>query len=295
MIFRNHEKQYIVIRKLEGTGEGKAEQYICRDLDRPSKAEYRILSIPQAHAAESMPFLIETENCREFTDFTEYFFDGPTLYLVFKEPGSKTLAEKLQTENCRFLERLTIGQQLLQQMILLNPPVFYQAAAMDMQNIHVAETGDIAFSYTLDSWYQAASTCFDVVEVKLAEVLAMLFQRELCAGKFPDMESFLQLLQQGEWKDMIALYRDYQTIYENWKDVPDRDFMPKTLSEYADGLWDRFKKGIRMAVAVLVVLAAAGYLGYSIWNTMKPDAQAQNFDQIGTLVLSTEETETETE
>lgn len=293
MIFRNHEKQYIVIRKLESAGEGQAEQYLCRDLDHPSQEEYRILSIPQDHAAASMPFLIETENCREFTDFTEYFFDGPTLYLVFREAGGKTLAEKLQTENCSFLERLTIGQQLLQRIILLNPPVFYQAAAMDIRSIHVAETGDITFSYALDNWYQAAELRFEQVELQFAEVLRYLFQRELAAGKFPDLLQYLQRLQQGEWKDMIALYRDYQTIYENWKDVPDRDLLPKTLAENVEGLLDKGKKGLRIIAAVLLVLAAAGYLGFSIWRMMKPDAQAQNFSQIGTLVLATEETETE--
>ncbi len=292
MIFSNHEKQYIVIRKLE-SGEGQAEQYICRDLDHPSETEYRILSISQARAAESMPFLIETENAREFTDFAEYFFDGPTLYLVFKEPGSNTLAEKLQTENCGFLERLTIGKQILQQMILLNAPVFYQIAAMDVHHIHVAPTGDIAFSYALENWYQAETYLFSQVQTRLAAVLGAVFERELRAGKFPDMEIFLQQLAQNAWANMIEVYRSYQSLFEAWKDVPDRDLLPKTLAEYAEGFLDRCKKGLRIMVAVLVVLAAAGYLGYSIWHMMKPDAEAQNFSQIGTLVLSTEETETE--
>ncbi len=295
MILRNHEKQYIVIRKPEKADKDGADQYICRNLENPSKEEYRILMIEQDKVGASMPYLLETESHTEFSDFVEYFFDGPTLYLVFKEPWSKTLEEKLSTENCSFIEKLTVGKDILQQSILLNSPVYYQVSAMNIQNIHVAQTGDIAFSYSLEDWYQAFTYKFDDVQSRLATVMEYLFSKELAAGKFPDMRNYIQSLKYAKWENMIEVYREYQTIYEKWKDVPDRDMLPETFSEKLARFLSGLKKKVKVALAVLVLLAAAGYLGYSIWSATRPDDKMQNFDKIGTLELVTEETETETE
>ena len=293
MIFRNHEKQYIVIRKPEKSDKDGADQYICRDLENPSKEEYRIIMIPQERVSSSMPYLLETECHTEFTDFVEYFFDGPVLYLVFKEPWSKTLEEKLSSENCSFLEKLTIGREILKHMILLNPPLYYQASAMDIHNIHVAQTGDAAFSYSLEKWYQAEKFNFDDVQMKLSDVMKYLFSKELAAGKFTDMQKYLQQLESGKWENMIEVYREYQAIYERWKDVPDRDMLPETFPEKLARFLDGFKKKIKIAIGALVLVAALGYLGWSIWNAARPDEKMQNFSKIGTLELTTEETETE--
>lgn len=293
MILKNHEKQYIIIRKLDQSGEHQTDQYICRELNQPGGGTFRIMEIPPDHSSQSMPYLVTLAKNRDFTDFVEFFSDGTSFYVVLKESELPTLEQKLTREACSFREKLDIGKQILKQMILLDMPVFFMAACLDVEHIHVAATGDIAFTYDMSDWYEAEHYEGGAALSQLAAVWEFLFAREMKAGRFPDMADYISRFRTQAVRESLEAYRWYQSIYEEWKDIPEKELMPETLAEKIMTLIQKLKGGMKIAIAVLLVMAAAGYLGYSIWNAARPDAKAEVFREIGTLQLTTEEAETE--
>lgn len=283
MVIRNLEKQYRVIREWEGQAQDGIIQYICREEKeqrdcRLARQELKSVS------GDQIRFFMDQIHSEAFTDFLDFFTDSNYLYLVMAHPEGESLAGKLE-ESCSLKERMEIGKNLLENMILLNLPEYFFQSAMDLRLITVSRSLEVRLGYDLSGLERFREYGFEKGARKLAAVLSALFKEELDIRAFPPMETLIYDLGDNRFESLLEIYGRFQELYREWADRKEEQLRPESFSFR---LWERIKQAGRL----LKRLAAAGvlglallYLAVSVMEARKEPGYADNYDSIGTLEI----------
>lgn len=285
MIIHILDRDFLVLYTVKG-GDRGLQQHICRDVNEPSDRTYRALRIPAEHTGGALiRYLMEQVHNRDFLEFADYSTDAEGV-TVFMDCGSGTpLSERLSGEVLRLGERLVLAEKLAEHLVLGNVPPYFIHAAMEPGRIKVTDAMDFGFDFELSDFLSWQEVDFSMACRDMGKVFAVLFEPELARRAFPDMESFLYGLDHGEFENVLRVYERLETICRQWKD---RDETALESRSFAFRLWERIKglgKILMRFAKLAVILLAAGYLAYSVYELLQPDPAAQVYERIGDLEI----------
>lgn len=279
MVIRNLSKQYRVIR--EWAGEGEIRQYICREEN--DQKDYCITrqDLKRVSGSEIRFFMEQLQN-ESFLDFIDYFTDAESLYLVMAHPVGIPLTKKLQEFN-NLKERMEIGKNLLEHMVLLNLPPFFFKAAMNPELITVSPSLEIGLGYDLSCLGVLEEDSFNEGCILLGKILGELYKEELSIRAFPPMDAFIYDLEDRKFSCILEVYQRFQGIYGEWVDKKTEELKPESL---AFRLWARMKKlgnFLRKLTFVAILILAAAYTVFSFVAAFRVPASSDTYSTIGTL------------
>lgn len=288
MIIRILEKSYLVLYTMEGK-EGGLKQHICRDVEEQSDREYRAVQLPAGRVTgELIQYLMEQVNNKSFREFVDYVTDAEYL-TVFMDCGwGNHLTEILLRERLSLGERLEIARRLLEHLVLSDFPPYFVCAAMGAERVKITAAMDFGFDFELADLADFKKADFSMACGHIADTLSTLFEQELKRRAFPDMESFLYRLRHEEFADLLSIYQELLGICRIWKDKDEARLESK---RFAFVLWERIKglgRFLKVVVKLAVVLLAAGYLAYSIYQFVQPDPVREVYQRIGELEIRTQ-------
>lgn len=287
MVIQNLERSYVVIQSCPG--EGRQRQYLCREDGDGQWREKKIGRIPLAEVSGGLiRFLMDQIHRESFRDFEDYFTDDEFLCVVMGLGEGKPLAVKLQEEKCTLRERLEMGKNLIERLVLLNPDPYFFRGAMAAERIRVSAALETAFDYDISDITEHERADFAQGAEGLSGVMEVLFLQERKQRSMPELDRFCYGLSHGEWGDYLSIHREYLKVFERWADKEEKDLQPKT---WGFRLWEMVKASLRglkkLALLGILVLAAA-YLALSVRDFVQPPAVRENYKRIGTLQIETE-------
>lgn len=281
MVIHNLSKQYRVIR--EWVGEGETLQYICRE--ETEQKDYRIAKQDLKRVSgNEIRFFMEQLHNEGFRDFIDYFTDAQNLYLVMAHPAGESLASKMQ-ESCSLKERLEIGRNLLEHIVLFNLPPFFFKAAMNSELIMVSRSLEIGLGYDLSHLGEFEESDFHEACVMLGQILSELYKEELSIRAFPPMEVFIYDLKDNGFATVLEIYERFQSIYEEWADKKKEELKPES---FAFRFWAFVKKIgnlLKKLFTLAILLAAVAYLVFSVREAIRMPDKHDNYSVIGTLKI----------
>lgn len=286
MIIRSLDKNYIVIRSVDGKGE--CRQFVCRDED--GKCEYRLVQVPAEKADNRFLLWLEKMRKHEYIKcLLDYFPDGDYLDVVTCSGTGDPLHMKLSIENCSLRERLVIGDRLMTELVLQDQPVFLRNSCLDTRLIRVTKAYDISFDYDLSDILNYEKTDPQETFRLLSRIMIELFEQELSDESFPDIAGFIMNLDIGTFTNIIDAHKEYRRIFNVW--------VPKEADEIKpDGfmfrLWERIKQClglVKKLVLVAILIGAVIYLVISIKNFSKVPEPGKGLSRIGLLEIKEQE------
>lgn len=296
MVIRNLSRKYVVVREC-APFDGAVRQYICRELlPEPGGAGIKEEGKPDQSfraarqevvrvSGEEIRFLMEQVKNVSFTDFVDFFNDGDSLYVMMKSGGGDSLSEKLAGERCSLSERLELGKNILERLLILNPAPFFISAAMDRELIRALPSDEVEFDYDLSGLEHFQETDFMAASKRMGEVYAFLFEEELSLRAIPELETLVYRFRQGEIGDVMEAYKQFLPVYQSWRGREPGDLKPKN---FWFTLWERLKgigRLLKKLVAPALLLLALAYLAASIsWFLAEPGAKKE-FSSIGTVEI----------
>ena len=281
MIIRNLSKQYRVIREWESDGE--IAQYICREEEEQKDCRIARQDLKSV-SGDEIRFFMDQIHSQSFTDFLDFFTDAKNLYLVMVHNTGESLSKKLE-ESCSLKERMEIGKNLLEQMVLLDLPDYFFQAAMDSKLIVVSRSLEVRLEYDLKNLDCFRECTFLQGTEGLADIFRELYREELEIKAFPPMETMIYDLRDGKFQNLLEIYGRFQGIYREWADRKREQLKPES---FAFRMWEKIKRAggflKNLAAAGILVLAVV-YLVLSIRQVGKEPGTADNYYSIGTLKI----------
>lgn len=278
-------KSYLVLYTIEGEGD-RLKQHICRDVAEGSRREYRAVRIPAEQVTgELVRFLMEQVQKKSFREFVDYATDVEGLTVLMDCGLGVPLADRLSGERLRLAERLELARRLCEQLVISDFPPYFLCAALGRERVKVTDAMDYSFNFDLSGLASYQDASLSEAFVRLAEVLSLLFQEELKRRAFPDMESFLYRLRRGGCADILSVYQELEAICRAWMD---KDETRLESRSFAFRMWERIKglgRFFKVFVKAAVVLLAAGYLAYSVWQFVQPEPVQEVYQSIGELEI----------
>ena len=143
---------------------------------------------------------------------------------------------------------------------------------MEPGRVKVTDAMEFSFDFELSDFLTWQEADFSVACRDMKKVFSALFEPELARRAFPDMERFLYGLDHGEFENMLRVYE--QLALES--------------RSFAFRFWEKLKSLGRLLIKsakLAVILLAAGYLAYSVYELVQPDPEAQVYERIGDLEI----------
>ncbi len=279
MIIKTFEHQYPVIGIKEGTD--IYDIYICRDYDGSGLC--RVMSIKDRSLFhELVSWLSETVNQNVFTDFREYFIYNDCLCIVMKYTQGLSLNAKLATESVPFRERLELARRILEKAVLQDIPDYFLAKCFVPEEIIVSSDLSVSFNYPLG----------DVIvdrkqdgRKNIGAVLRMIFAPEIECNVPDELMDFINRLPELTSQRLLDLYSEYYLMMSSVQDYDVSSEQPKTIWY---SLWEKTKKVfgfLKKIIIILLILAAIGYLIYTIIDPWKNNSSSGHFKTIGTVEI----------
>ncbi|MCH5264623.1 MAG: hypothetical protein J1F02_01900 [Lachnospiraceae bacterium] len=283
MIIQTLGKKYVVLKCF--SSDSQIDRFLCQE--EAAGERCTVIRIKDRDwIAKTMEFLMKAVENPAFTDLQFCFSSEEYFHVVFSCGEGDTLGKKLQNEASSLEERLAIGRNLLERMMLLKMPDYFMQDCLAPETIVVLSSLEIRFLYELKDICQYDTVHFDNVCGRLYQVLAFLFQRELQKKQIPVLKDFLHKVQDSVWTDWMEIYREYTEMCERIGTMsPEELAQPKTWLFRA---WDRIRQYITPAKKLLgavLLLFAVLYLAYTVRQSMKEPVIKKSFDYIGTLEL----------
>ncbi|MCD8038027.1 MAG: hypothetical protein LUE96_02935 [Lachnospiraceae bacterium] len=217
-----------------------------------------------------------------FEDFFECFSKDGNLYLVFLHREAVSLSDKLSEESCLLKERLTVGRNLLERIVLLNMPDMLVYDVLDSDRIQVTPALDVFFLYSFQEIGILETITIGDVCKRMADTFAMLFEREISLEIDKEIPEFLEKLRACAYADYYEVYQVYLKLEEHLIQSGGT-LKPNT---FLFRLWEKVKwifGKARPVLMTLAVLILAGWLIYSIMNPEASNDEKYVFQRIGTL------------
>lgn len=282
MIIQNRDHTYVAVQKLDSEG---LEQYLCRKMENGRSTGCRIAVLDKRWAADLVAYLESQSQDERFQDLEEYFADEEKLYIVTSAKEQLSLEEKLTGQSCSLSERLSIGQNLLERLLLQGYDDFFCCAALDAGLIGVSDGLEISFQYDLEGITDHGQYHFVHTQAKLSEVLGFLFREEERQQSLPELKEILGLLRQGKFTSLMEVYSRFLPVVSRWMGKDEKELTPES---FWFRMWERVK-GLGKALVWLgkaaLIGAAALYLALSVADFVRLPEQARIFSEIGTLTI----------
>jgi len=298
MVLQTFETTYIILHS--GKSKERMPVYLCRK-ESDGKL-YQIFCMEKRFLREeTIFFLNEQLNRKEFAEFHDMFLKEECLYVAMCYHEGTTLADLLEQEELKEFEaRLEVGRKVLEAFLLTKMPVFFRCQCLQKENIIVTESLEISFSYSLDHVEMAAGMKEKEYYHALAEFFTGLWSRELKAQNIAEMKEFIEVLNreaEGNETERILTGNaeaDNAYIYQKYLEVK------KSLSSmsYEErkkpkgkllNLWNQIKKAFpvcKKVIAIVFLVLVIAYLIYTLWECTQPsNKQMDLIRSIGTLDL----------
>lgn len=283
MVIHTFEHEYPVthVREIDSS----SECYICRN--ESAGGLCRILAISDKSLyGDIIPGLADAAENSAFTDFIEHFIFDDMLCIVMGYTQGVTLHDRLDTESYALAEKLELGRRILERMILCELPDYYLTKCADASSIIVDSDMTLHFNYEIDDIKDAHTYTREGAMEKVTELLRFLFAKEEENYVSAELSEFLgQLPQHTEAGDLVALYSAYHEMMQR---ASADDAKPAGEDSVWHRLWEKLKKlgGIlRRILMILLLIAAALYLIYTIGDAKNDGTKHTNFTKIGTVEI----------
>ena len=255
--------------------------YICRNVSGGGLC--RILSLKDKNSfPQLVSWLTDTVDPEAFTDFIEHFNYDDKLCIVMKYTQGLSLEKKLSTEGLPLAERLELGRKILERAVIQDIPEYFLDKCFSPECIMVAPDLTVSFNYPIED-ITTGRDC--TASANIERVLRLLFAREI-ARKVPAvLMDFLDRLPALTEGSMIDLYSEYYALCTELEGFDAESEQPRTFWFI---FWERFKKvfvKLKSIFIILLLLAAAGYLIYTIFDPGKSKDNEPHFDNIGTVTI----------
>ena len=279
MIIKTFEHQYPVIGIKEGTD--IYDIYICRDHD--GRGLCRIISIKDRSVFHQLVnWLSETINQNVFTDFREYFIYNDCLCIVMKYTQGLSLSAKLATESVPFRERLELARRILEKAVLQDIPDFFLAKCFVPEEIIVSGDLSVSFNYPvgdiIDRRDQKGRSNIEVI-------LRLIFAPEIECNIPDELMAFINRLPELTSQRLLDLYSEYYLMMSRVQDYDELSQQPKTIWY---SLWEKTKRAfgvMKKVIIIILILAAIGYLIFTIIDPWKNNSSSGHFKTIGTVEI----------
>ena len=285
MIVRTLERRFVVLRVLRS--EAEEEICVCRDLEDEGEGLYLLARFRDPILSRCLlPMLARQAANAAFEDFLGVFSQDGDVYARFRYTDAPLLAERLARGDFGFRERLEIGGNLLERMVLLDMPPVLQFQALREENVTVDDALRVRFNYGLAPADNGLGADMGAVCGRTADLLRRLFAPELSARSLPELEGYLAELDHGRFRGYVEMYAGY--------DQARKALLERTLSGPAEPqtwlfrLWARIKglaRFVRPVLAGLVLVAAFCYLIYTLLLPTQTKGTPVVFDRIGTVEI----------
>lgn len=283
MMIETVNKTYHVIGYL-GQDE-KKEVYLCESVR--DRERYLVIRLKdQKLVTDTVEFLYGQVENKAFKDLEQCFVFEECLHLAFLYHRGESLEDKLQGEHIGLRERLELEKKILEKMVLLSMPSYFQCRCLRPGNIYVTRSLEVTFAYSVEDLEHYGVYTIRDVQDELCRVTEALFRDELKKEVIDPAEEFLAFLRQEEREDYLEIYRRYLEVYQQVLGLAEKDMeMPNT---WIFRIWDRIKKQfapLKRIIVVAILLLGLGCLIWTIGDAMKPAAPAVIMTQIGTEEL----------
>ncbi len=284
MVIEALKHRYYVIHKAEGTP--KYEVFCCREYVDAQHPAYDIYCIRESELVQKLILeLTDREKEKNFADLYEYFSKDGILYLALIHKDGLPLEKKLEEEACPLKERIQIGKNLLEQILLLSVPDYFLASLWEGGQILVDQGLSIGFRYRLEGILLTEKERDVSIRNGLSDLFELLFQKEIALEKCKEIPKFIRELREGKFVSVRDIYQEYNELCEILNNLGERgNIRPNT---FLFRVWDRIKRGfpyVKKALAVVIVFLLVGYLIYTIVYP-KDTVACLKYETIGTLTI----------
>jgi len=283
MIIQTYDKEYKVLHYLESTS--IRDSFIC--LEQQSQQEFLIVRLKEKEQyGVIMEYLYDQINHDEFTDFIALFVADAYLHLVFKAFQGESIKHILDSETITFKERIEMTKGVLEKMVLLDMPSYFQTLTLKPELITVSKSLDIDFVYLPDDIISYKSYTFDHVQDRLFELLTLIFRDEWAMKKVKPLLEFIQDVSKKNYKSYFDIYTSFCAVCDLIENEPEELLMASM--HWTFRVWNKIKKTfkpIRRVVALTLWIVALLYMIMVINNTMQPSDEQIIYKYIGTVEI----------
>lgn len=282
MVIQNLNKNYEVIRQLDGTG--KMEEYLC--LEQRTGENYLLVKVSDSTVAKHFTlFLEEKIKGSQFPDYLECFRQNKNFYAVFTYSPDPSLEEKLGRENCGRKERAEIARRLLEQILLRNPHPYFLKCALRADLVTVSGSMEVSWNYQLTNERSFVSCPLELALEQLYQIFAILFRAEIAKKSYPLLDSYLRDLAEGKISAYLELYGRFMPVY---RDLCAEEQEERTPQTFLFRLWERVKillGFLKKILMVVLLVAAVLYVVHCFQNTGGSRVAQQTIQQIGDVEI----------
>ncbi len=282
MLIETYDEVYAVMQHFyEGL---HMDSYVCKR--KSDQQLYLIVRVRNKKiTAKIIEFISVQKSSQQFADLVDQFVFQGDLHVVFRYVPGMPLQKKLE-QLCTLEERMAIGRKLLEQMILLKQPPYFQCQCLSPENVMVTDSLDISFRYNLqdaekyDAYTPAQALAY------LYRILKILFQPELQRNVIDPMAGFLSQLQRQEYPDYLEQYRLYCDACEEVREIPENELGVSKNLFYRIWNFVRSIRGlIRRAMLTLIFMGVFIYMVYSVYMSFQIKGYVRHFESIGTMQI----------
>lgn len=247
--------------------------------------DYTVLHFKKAETVKRLlPLFYSLQENIEFEDFKGCFSREEELYIVFRKRQGISLAEQLAGKTLSLEQRIRIGKQILEKLLLWRLPDFIICQLLDVTRILIRDN-NVEFAYDWDVSMEE-NPSMTMVNQRMAELLMALFQEEAEHAISSRLMKLLDDLQQDVPADFFAIYEAYSGLY---------DVMPEEVGKYVSGfqklknnlsvLVKRGESLMKIVLFLAVYFAAVFLLVQEIKQQDVPEEKTEGiiYETIGTL------------
>ncbi len=249
--------------------------YVCRDVREESGEQYTITLLKDRDRLfEAARIFLDMKDARVCPDFVDCFADKTGMYAAFRRKTSPPLFDAGgKTPRFSLQEKLTVGRNLLEQMLMQSLPPPVQIEALTGDNLCCDRSLSVSFNYALDhadEYDRMGSE--DALEL-LGKTILSLFEddasvraqdgscvgditRALCAGEIVSIaqayDAYLKVFRRLIEGERMAVAEKEHWLFRTWR------FLKKLMSK------------LMPVLAILLIVAAIGYMIYTIQRPAVP-------------------------
>ncbi|MBR0376947.1 MAG: hypothetical protein IJI04_00825 [Lachnospiraceae bacterium] len=282
MIIRVLDQNYFVQQTIPS--EEGLVQYVCTNVSVDDGRLYKIVRIPVREvSAELIRYLAGLYKEGMFHELVQYGNEKEHFHVVMDCGPAKgrTLYERLQKDVIPLAERLSMGEHLLEYLIISSVPDWFAEMSMDSDHIVFTDALECAFDFNLEFLEDFEDADNRRMQMLLRDVIYELFAKELDKEKLPEIKDFLEKITQGEYPERMSLYQEYRKIAQKLAGVNESSLEPKS---FLWRLWDGIKSIASHAekyIGLIAYAVAIIYLIWSIWHMMQPTQQRDIYPAVG--------------
>lgn len=288
MTIETYDKVYTVVRHFYAGLH--MDHYVCKC--REDQRLYNIIRVKNQKAtAKIIEFISAQKSNKKFSDFVDEFVYQGDLHAVFTYTEGTNLQRKLE-EPCTLEERMEIGKRLLERMVLLEQPYYFQCQCLCPENIIVTGSLDVQFWYTFKDIEKYDAYVGQQAAAYLYRAVKLLFAPELQKHVLDPMAAFLKQMQEEKHLDYMVQYQKYCTVCEEIKKIPQEEMeLPKNFLYHVWNFVKSIRGLIKRTMLAIIFICVFIYMIYCIYRSFQVKGYVWHFESIGTMQLEEETTQ----